>query len=637
MTGPEQSLAGDAAIPKIAPATLIETDGELIGVVGATTQVLEQISSPGDTTEITGGANDMAALAAVLQPVVDDLIAAGSNKIVLVSHLQQFALEQELAQLLRGVDIIVAGGSDTIVADGQDVLRPGDEAGVEGYPFLTTDADGNRESVRTEETNFGNITADANLAEARKADATTVISLKNGGGIRAPIGEVDADGNLLPPQANPLSGKLEGHVSQLDIENSLRFNNSLALITVTAEQLLQVVEHAVAETADGATPGQFAQIGGFQFSFDDDLPVGERVHSLAITDEAGEIVDLVVANGEVVGDPSRTFRMVTLSFLAEGGDGYPFPDFVAADPDLANVVELTEVLTETGAADFAAAGTEQDALAEFLAAHHGIGAGTPFDETETAPFEDERIQNLDAREDGIVADLVIEGSNGRDRLTGTGDADIIAGLGGADRIAAGAGNDSVEGGDGDDRIDGQGGDDFIEGGDGDDRITGGSGNDSVSGWDGDDRIDGKAGEDILGGGGGRDRIAGGEGNDVVEGGANSDQLSGDGGSDTLDGGDNNDRLDGGAGDDLLYGGDNEDIFVFTDGTGVDMVRDFELEIGDGPGDRIDVSDFGFLDFEALTEVIQSKAHRDALIQLDDDAIVLLGIRPFQLEADHFIF
>ena len=59
----------------------------------------------------------------------------------------------------------------------------------------------------------------------------------------------------------PLSGKLEGQVSQLDIENSLRFNNGLTLLTLTATQFQAVIEHGVAATGPGSTPGQFAQVG----------------------------------------------------------------------------------------------------------------------------------------------------------------------------------------------------------------------------------------------------------------------------------------------------------------------------------------------------------------------------------------
>jgi 2',3'-cyclic-nucleotide 2'-phosphodiesterase (5'-nucleotidase family) len=489
-TGPDQSAAGNSDIPKIAPATFVQVDGERIGVVGATTQLLATISSPGATTVIGGGGNDMAQLATLIQPQVDMLSALGSDKIVLVSHLQQLALEQELAGLLDGVDVIIAGGSDSLLANDDDPLRSGDVAD-EAYPVIETSStgdpvaivstdgeysyvgrlvvvfdadgkligddgepladidqldlsvngpiktedadvaalwgsveasradgtkaelvqriveavqgvvtakdgnvvgettvylDGRRESVRTEETNFGNLSADANLAEAQAYDSSVVVSIKNGGGIRAPIGEIDTDGNLLPPQANPLSGKLDGQVSQLDIENTLRFNNGLTLLTLTAEELAAVIEHAVAESGPGATPGQFAQIGGARFSYDPTQAAGSRVESLEIVAGDGTVTDTIVSGGAIQGDPSRTLRIVTLNFLAGGGDGYPFP---ATDR-----VDLGDVLTDPGASDFAPAGSEQDALAEFMIAEHGIGAGTPFSEAETDPADDQRIVDL---------------------------------------------------------------------------------------------------------------------------------------------------------------------------------------------------------------------------------------------------
>ena len=125
---------------------------------------------------------------------------------------------------------------------------------------------GNRRSVRTEETNLGNLTADANLDAARRVDPRVVVSLKNGGGIRASIG-VTASGSTQPPPPNPLVGKLAGQISQIDIENTVRFNNGLSLLTLTAAQLLEVIEHAVAESEPGTTPGQFAQVAGSCLQF----------------------------------------------------------------------------------------------------------------------------------------------------------------------------------------------------------------------------------------------------------------------------------------------------------------------------------------------------------------------------------
>ncbi len=500
-SGPAESL-GDEDVLKIAPATIIEQDGERIAVLGATTPLLDSISSPGDVSVIGSGTNDMAELAAILQPNIDVIVNIFSiDKIILTSHLQQIALEEELATLLSGVDVIIAGGSGTRLADENDLLRPGDEA--EGnYPILTQNAEGDpvaivstdgeysyvgrlvvefdadgrlvlengeatntevsgvfattdevvtelaggqdlfaegtkgnqvqqltsqvtgiveeksanvfgltsvylngvRSDVRTQETNLGVLTAEANLAIAQQYDASVVISIKNGGGIRAPIGEVENEGDetqLLPPEG--------GEISQLDIENSLRFNNGLTLLTLTAEELLDVLEHAVAATTEGGTPGQFPQIAGLTFSFDatqqaiefdDDGNVvqpGQRIQNVALTDSDGNLVQNLVVNGQLAVDATREFRIVTLDFLAGGGDSYPFP-FLGE-----NIVSLTELEVPADGdniADFAADGSEQDALAEYLAANF---AETPFSLEDTPPEDDTLIQNLAFQQETMVS------------------------------------------------------------------------------------------------------------------------------------------------------------------------------------------------------------------------------------------
>ena len=348
---------------KIAPSAILNENGTRIGLVGATTQLLEAISSPSGT-EVTGfpggaGANgekdDMDLLAAQLQPVIDDLIAQGVNKIILMAHLQVIANEKLLASKLSGVDIILAAGSNTRLGDSDDTavafaghaatfadtypLVIKDKAGndtlivntdneftylgrlvvdfddqgrivsqsltdnraingayaaaeanvaaawgvgteqlastafAEGtrgaavktltdavqsvitvkdgnvYGYADVYLEGERATVRSEETNLGNLSADANAYAAEQAlgalaaAQTYIVSLKNGGGIRAQIGTISApdpvDGTVdkLPPP--------DGSVSQLDVENSLRFNNQLMLFETTADGLKAILEHGL--------------------------------------------------------------------------------------------------------------------------------------------------------------------------------------------------------------------------------------------------------------------------------------------------------------------------------------------------------------------------------------------------------
>jgi len=136
------SITSNSQKKGIARSTVITVNGEKIGVVGATTQILASIASPGATTVVGPQVNDMPALAAILQPVIDSLrIGQGINKIILLAHLQQISLETALAPLLRGVDVIVSGGSNTILADGNDVLRTGQTA-AGTYPRVLQNADG---------------------------------------------------------------------------------------------------------------------------------------------------------------------------------------------------------------------------------------------------------------------------------------------------------------------------------------------------------------------------------------------------------------------------------------------------------------------------------------------------------------
>ncbi|PWC29423.1 choice-of-anchor I family protein [Teichococcus aestuarii] len=555
--GDAAALATEAADAQIAPWTTIEENGETIGVLGVTTQLLQSISSPSGTVVKDpagdGGANNTDELASILQAYVDQMAAQGLDKIILLSHLQQYQLELDLAGKLSGVDVIVAGGSHAVFADGTDALLPGDSA-AQGYPVFVQGADGGtvavvntgseysyvgrlvvtfdaegrivrdsvdagqsgayatteetvaalwgnedayaegtrggmvrgltdaigtvidqkdgqllgytevflegrRGEVRTEETNLGNLTADANLWLAQQVDAAVSVSIKNGGGIRAEIGSIGtgAEAGELPPLANPDAGKPSGAISQLDIENSLRFNNALSIVTVSAEELLRIVEHAVSGIAPGATPGSFGQVGGLSFSYDPAgtaqrlnadgsvAVAGTRIQNLAIVDADGFVIETLVQDGALVGDASRGIRMTTLSYLADGGDGYPIGVYAEDRIDL----QGSDLLAE-GASRFATRGTEQDALAEYLLARHG-SAGTAFDDADTTAAQDSRVQNLALREDGVLAQEQMGGADA-DSLAGTAGRDILRGGAGDDRLAGGGGSDIIDGGAGFDTL-----------------------------------------------------------------------------------------------------------------------------------------------------------------------------------------
>ena len=499
--GQEAMLVGGS----LARSAVVTVNGQRIGVVGATTPTLASITGAGAIAVAPDDIFAVDALAAIIQDAVDELVDQGINKVILLSHMQRINIEQALATRLENVDIIVAGGSNTLLADQTDRLRHGDTA-HDTYPLtyraaddapvllVNTDGDykylgrlvvqfdhagrvipdsvdpylsgayatdrqggqafagqpipevsrvaeflrsvlitrdgniigrtdvyldGRRATVRTQESNLGNLTADANLWLARQVDPDVQVSLKNSGGIRDAIGVVvqppgttdPAEVQFLPPSANPATGKLQGDVSQFDIQGALRFDNGVVIVPLTARQLVQVIEHTIAADDIGTTPsGGFPQVGGMRFSFDPSAPSGRRIRSLAVLDDSESVSDRVVENGELAGDPERVIKMVTLNFLANGGSGYPFPvphpgrvDFSGeagqynphdADFPDANgngVIDGPVAAADPGLADAFPLGKEQDALAEYLAYFH---AEIPFNQPETTPLDDQRIQNL---------------------------------------------------------------------------------------------------------------------------------------------------------------------------------------------------------------------------------------------------
>ena len=126
----EPRLAALAAAGRLARSAILEVNGERVGIIGATTPGLPYLSSPRNVRV----AQDVAA---VVQQEIDALQGAGVNKIIVVSHLQGIAGDLALAAALRGVDVMIAGGGDELLANEGDLLLPGDEGKIFGpYPLI---------------------------------------------------------------------------------------------------------------------------------------------------------------------------------------------------------------------------------------------------------------------------------------------------------------------------------------------------------------------------------------------------------------------------------------------------------------------------------------------------------------------
>ena len=383
-------LAGTTLLPSV----VVNTGGQQVGIIGATTPDIRFIASPGQTT--------INPVLPAVQAEVTKLTGMGVDKIILSSHLQDLAAgEFALIPQLDDVDAVVAGGSGTLFANAGDLLVPGDTASADyptnindndgtpvpvvgtadDYKYIgrlvlefdangellavaptsgpvrvsgiapdavaedptlvndvlnpvaafvaaldahvvattSVDLDGRRSSVRSFETNLGNLVAESQLWTARQlADDFNVnpadVAIANGGGIR-----IDA---IID----------DGDVTVLDTFDTLPFSNFVTVVEdVTPENFKELLENAVSTQGGLGSTGRFFQIAGFSVIWDvnqtpmiidddtgDITQQGERIRQVILDDGTPVVIGGVVL-------PVRSINIATVNFLAGGGDEFPFP------------------------------------------------------------------------------------------------------------------------------------------------------------------------------------------------------------------------------------------------------------------------------------------------------------------------
>jgi 5'-nucleotidase len=171
--------------------------------------------------------------------------------------------------------------------------------------------DGVTSSIRSKETNLGNLVADSMLWQARELARKASlpmpqIALQNGGGIR--------NNSVIP----------SGPLTALDTFSILPFANFVSVVEdVTMDSLKGLLENAVSRVSPppgfpASGTGRFAQVAGFSFSYEVDTTPGDRVRDVVLDDGT------VLFEDGVAVDPSATITVATINFLANGGDQYDF-------------------------------------------------------------------------------------------------------------------------------------------------------------------------------------------------------------------------------------------------------------------------------------------------------------------------
>ena len=159
-------------------------------------------------------------------------------------------------------------------------------------------ADITRSPNRDTEGALANLIADAQLAAASGDGAQ--IALMNPGGVRA-----DLDFEAIA------GGEIPGEVTYGEAFAVQPFGNLLVTMDLTGEQIERLLEQqAIDDRPGGREVLIFGVSDGFAFTYNPGGPFGDRIDPASIT-----------LDGEPI-EPDVTYRIVTNSFLADGGDSF---------------------------------------------------------------------------------------------------------------------------------------------------------------------------------------------------------------------------------------------------------------------------------------------------------------------------
>ena len=313
---------------------MISVGGYEIGFMGLLAPETDTLSSP-------GSAINFAPPVDAAKAAVKELQAAGADVIVALTHLG-FADDRVLAREVGGINLILGGHDhdpitfyeggvlihkagydahylaavdlvvDRVERRGKTVVqvRPAwrmiSTAAVAPDPEIkaivdkhnatldeqlnvpvgktTVELDSRRATVRTMESNFGDL-----IADAMRAGVDADVALTNGGGIR---GDRTYDSGTT--------------LTRRDILSELPFGNVTVLMEVSGANLLAALENGVSEVENKA--GRFPQVSGMTLVYDPSAPKGSRITYLRI-------------GGKPL-DKAKIYRLATNDYMASGGDGY---------------------------------------------------------------------------------------------------------------------------------------------------------------------------------------------------------------------------------------------------------------------------------------------------------------------------
>lgn len=341
------------------PYSVLTVDGHRVAVVGYTSRETPALSKPGDHL---GFQDEVAAL----RRQVEELRAMGVDQIVALGH-SGFAVDQEVARRVGGVDVVIGGHSNTFLYTGSP---PSTEVPEGPYPFVVTSDEGRQVPV-VQAFAFGKylgflkVTFDddgevvkvsgnpilldssipqdpevlAEVEEWRRSLANyssqlvgrTLVFLEGSSRVcrwaECNLGNLICDAMvskwshvsaaILNAGAIRTSVDEQSHNGSITMEDLLAvlpFGGTFDLVQLSGATLRKVFEFSVRRYGSGT--GEFLQVSGLAVEFDTSRPPGSRLRRLDVV-----CTGCQVPRYQPVQD-QEVYTVALPSYLVAGGDGY---------------------------------------------------------------------------------------------------------------------------------------------------------------------------------------------------------------------------------------------------------------------------------------------------------------------------
>ena len=158
----------------------------------------------------------------------------------------------------------------------------------------------------------GELIADSQLAATAPATfGAATIAFMNAGGVRASF-------NF----AGSTAGEGDGNVTYGEAFTVQPFGNSLVTMTLTAQDLKNLLEQQFAGCRGQGTQRLLIPSMGFKYQWDAAKACDARISDLRLVNANGAVIDQIVDATGAVLTPAKTYRVTVNSFLATGGDGF---------------------------------------------------------------------------------------------------------------------------------------------------------------------------------------------------------------------------------------------------------------------------------------------------------------------------